>query len=239
MERTSRSRRPRLRRAPNQLRGNGSLMRTAPVALAHLGDDHAIARSAVDVSALTHGDPLAGEACVLWCIGIDRAVREGRLDGVRDGLALLESSSARRIERSFLVRSERLRRASPASRVRGHPADADPGRHALPSSPARVAGGGADRPRHRHRGRDRGGPAGGAMGRLRRALALARAAARVAQLRSSRPHPSWRAVGTRVPDCADGPASLSAAGSRLPSFFPLTTGPTWRDRKPAAPPGSR
>lgn len=170
MERTSRSRRPRLRRAPNQLRGNGSLMRTTPVALAHLGDDHAIARSAVDVSALTHGDPLAGEACVLWCIGIDRAVREGRLDGVRDGLALLESSSARRIERSFLVRSERLRRASPASRVRGHPADADPGRHALPSSPARVAGGGADRPRHRHRGRDRGGPAGGAMGRLRRAL---------------------------------------------------------------------
>lgn len=69
--------------------GNGSLMRTAPVALAHLGDDRAIARAATGTSLLTHGDPLAAEACVLWCIAIDRAVREQRLDGVHDGLALL------------------------------------------------------------------------------------------------------------------------------------------------------
>ncbi len=68
--------------------GNGSLMRTAPVALAHLGDDGAIARLATDVSLLTHGDPLAAEACVLWSIAIDRAVREGVLD-VRAGLSLL------------------------------------------------------------------------------------------------------------------------------------------------------
>jgi ADP-ribosyl-[dinitrogen reductase] hydrolase len=78
--------------------GNGSLMRTAPVALAHLGDDKAIVRSALDISALTHGDPLAGEACVLWCIGIDRAIREGRLDGVRDGLGFLELDAAKRWE---------------------------------------------------------------------------------------------------------------------------------------------
>ncbi len=74
---------------PNAAAGNGSLMRTAAVALANLGDDEAIAESAHAVSAITHGDPLAGEACVLWCIAIDRAVREARLDGVRDGLDLL------------------------------------------------------------------------------------------------------------------------------------------------------
>ena len=69
--------------------GNGALMRTAPVALAHLGNDDAMAASARAVAELTHADPLAGDSCVLWCIAIDRAVREGRLDGVWDGLASL------------------------------------------------------------------------------------------------------------------------------------------------------
>lgn len=79
---------------PRGSAGNGSLMRTAAVALAHLGDDRAIASAAVEVSALTHGDPLAAEACVLWCIAIDRAVTEGRLDGAWDGLALLPNDRA-------------------------------------------------------------------------------------------------------------------------------------------------
>jgi len=65
--------------------GNGSLMRTGPVALAHLGDSDAIAEAARAVSALTHHDPRAGEACVLWCLAIDLAVRTGRLD-IRIGL---------------------------------------------------------------------------------------------------------------------------------------------------------
>ncbi|HUG83401.1 MAG TPA: ADP-ribosylglycohydrolase family protein [Euzebya sp.] len=65
--------------------GNGSLMRTAPVALARLGDDAAIARLATDVSLLTHGDPLAAEACVIWAIAVDRAVRLKSLD-VRSGI---------------------------------------------------------------------------------------------------------------------------------------------------------
>lgn len=81
------------RRKPHASAGNGSLMRTAPVALACLGDDSAIAEAARAVSALTHGDPLAGDACVLWCVAIDRAVREGRLDGIRDGLSLLDPVS--------------------------------------------------------------------------------------------------------------------------------------------------
>jgi ADP-ribosyl-[dinitrogen reductase] hydrolase len=74
---------------PRGAAGNGALMRTAPVALAHLDDDAAIAASARAVAELTHADPLAGDSCVLWCVAIDRAVRQGRLDGVRDGLALL------------------------------------------------------------------------------------------------------------------------------------------------------
>jgi ADP-ribosylglycohydrolase/predicted protein tyrosine phosphatase len=78
---------------PSNSAGNGSLMRTAPVALAHLGDDDAIASAAREISALTHADPLCQEACVLWCIAIDRAVREGGLDGVRDGLELLDGPS--------------------------------------------------------------------------------------------------------------------------------------------------
>ena len=69
--------------------GNGALMRTGVVALAYLGDDDAIAAAARSVAALTHADPLAGDSCVLWCIAIDRAVREGRLDGVEEGLPLI------------------------------------------------------------------------------------------------------------------------------------------------------
>lgn len=59
--------------------GNGSLMRTAPVALAHLSDPAAIVEAAMAVSALTHHDPLAGEAAALWCLMIRRAVLEGSL----------------------------------------------------------------------------------------------------------------------------------------------------------------
>jgi ADP-ribosyl-[dinitrogen reductase] hydrolase len=57
--------------------GNGSLMRTSPVALAHLGDPDAIAVAARRISELTHFDPMAGDACVLWCLSIDHAVRTG------------------------------------------------------------------------------------------------------------------------------------------------------------------
>jgi ADP-ribosyl-[dinitrogen reductase] hydrolase len=78
---------------PRSAAGNGSLMRTAPVALAHLGDDAAIMEAAREVSALTHADPLAQEACVIWCIAIDRAIREERIDGAWDGIELLPAST--------------------------------------------------------------------------------------------------------------------------------------------------
>ena len=86
----------RFARLPNACAGNGSLMRTAPVALAHLGDDDAIIDAAHEISGLTHADPIAGEACAIWCIGIDRAVREARLDGVWDAIELLPDASQSR-----------------------------------------------------------------------------------------------------------------------------------------------
>jgi ADP-ribosyl-[dinitrogen reductase] hydrolase len=77
--------------------GNGSLMRTAPVALAHLGDADAITDAARAVSALTHVDPQAGDACVLWCLAIDHAVRTGELD-VRVGLDRVDPAWAVRLD---------------------------------------------------------------------------------------------------------------------------------------------
>jgi len=74
--------------------GNGSLMRTAPVALAYLHDPDALVLVARDISAMTHHDPEAGEACALWCLAIRHAVLDGSLD-VRSGLAHLSEERAR------------------------------------------------------------------------------------------------------------------------------------------------
>jgi ADP-ribosyl-[dinitrogen reductase] hydrolase len=74
--------------------GNGSLMRTAPLALAYLDRDPASLMAAAGVlSALTHADPDAQEACGLWCVAIRNAVLTGRLD-VRAGLPLLAPERA-------------------------------------------------------------------------------------------------------------------------------------------------
>jgi ADP-ribosylglycohydrolase len=72
--------------------GNGSLMRTAAVALAYLddGDEDALVAAARALSELTHFDPEAGDACVLWCCAIRHAVRTAELD-VRIGLRHIES----------------------------------------------------------------------------------------------------------------------------------------------------
>jgi ADP-ribosyl-[dinitrogen reductase] hydrolase len=71
--------------------GNGALMRTAPVALAYLGEDDedALVATARSISALTHYEPDACEACALWCCAIRHAVRTGELD-VRIGLRHLD-----------------------------------------------------------------------------------------------------------------------------------------------------
>jgi ADP-ribosyl-[dinitrogen reductase] hydrolase len=63
--------------------GNGSLMRTAPVTLAFLHDPGGLAGAARAVSALTHHDPQAGEACAVWCLAMRHAVLHGTFDGLR------------------------------------------------------------------------------------------------------------------------------------------------------------
>ncbi|MGV0769454.1 ADP-ribosylglycohydrolase family protein [Mycobacterium syngnathidarum] len=70
--------------------GNGSLMRTAPVALAYLDDEDAMAEAARAISELTHYDPDAADAAVLWCCAIRHAVRSTELD-VRIGLHHIDS----------------------------------------------------------------------------------------------------------------------------------------------------
>lgn len=63
--------------------GNGSLMRTAPVALAFLDDPGGCVRTAGAISDLTHYDGRAREACQMWSCAIRHAVLTGSPDGVR------------------------------------------------------------------------------------------------------------------------------------------------------------
>jgi ADP-ribosylglycohydrolase len=70
--------------------GNGSLMRTAPLALAFLGDGQKkpLAAAARRISDLTHHEEDAGDACVLWTVAIRHTIRKGTVD-VRKGIPLL------------------------------------------------------------------------------------------------------------------------------------------------------
>jgi len=77
--------------------GNGSLMRTSPVAIAALGSGMLTAELAIELSKLTHWDHDATHACILWCLAIRHAVSGGGLD-IRAGLPYLESYSAQRWE---------------------------------------------------------------------------------------------------------------------------------------------
>jgi ADP-ribosyl-[dinitrogen reductase] hydrolase len=56
---------------------NGSLMRTGPVCLPFLGDRDRVAAVAREVSDVTHYDPYAGDACVLWSLAIEAAISAG------------------------------------------------------------------------------------------------------------------------------------------------------------------
>ena len=89
--------------------GNGSLMRTAPVALAYLDDEKAMVQAARALSELTHFDPLAADACVIWCSAIRHAVLTGQID-VRVGLGHLTPARRRKWE-GYLAEAEELRPA--------------------------------------------------------------------------------------------------------------------------------
>ena len=79
-----------LHRRTGRSGGNGSLMRTAPIALAYLHDVQALVEAARSVSELTHFDTDAGDACVLWTVAIRHAVLTAELD-VRVGLRHLDA----------------------------------------------------------------------------------------------------------------------------------------------------
>jgi ADP-ribosyl-[dinitrogen reductase] hydrolase len=68
--------------------GNGSLMRTAPVALGTLDSAEQTSVNARAISELTHLDEDAGDACVLWSEAIRTAIITGGCQ-IRDGLYLL------------------------------------------------------------------------------------------------------------------------------------------------------
>jgi ADP-ribosylglycohydrolase len=78
--------------------GNGALMRTGPVALAHVGDRDAVAGLAASVAALSHPHPDSVDACVLWSLAIERAIMAATAAGefdwhaaLLDGLAYVDA----------------------------------------------------------------------------------------------------------------------------------------------------
>lgn len=73
--------------------GNGSLMRTSPVALGYLNDEAGLIAAATSISGLTHFDPESAEACVLWCLAIRHAVLTGEIQ-LRVGLSNLPDDRA-------------------------------------------------------------------------------------------------------------------------------------------------
>jgi len=75
------------RRVMGRKGGNGSLMRTAPVALGFLGDPEAAIDAARQVSQLTHDDQRATEACEMWTYAIHHAIFHANFEGAREYLA--------------------------------------------------------------------------------------------------------------------------------------------------------
>lgn len=68
--------------------GNGSLMRTTPLVLGYLDDPAGLAEVARVYSHLTHGDPDAADACVLWNLAQRHAILQATFD-VTVGLEFL------------------------------------------------------------------------------------------------------------------------------------------------------
>ncbi len=64
--------------------GNGSLMRTGPIALGYLDYPAGLVEAAMAVSALTHHQELAREACAVWCLMIRHAVLHGEFPAYDD-----------------------------------------------------------------------------------------------------------------------------------------------------------
>ena len=150
-------------------------MRTAPVALPYLDDPAALVEAARAVGALTHYDPHAQEACVLWSLAIRHAILHAELD-VRAGLDYLDADAAaywtERIDEAETLRA----RAGSTQRLGGHRAAGGvvgdrphPGpdrRPRLPPPRRQPRHRHPDRRRHRHGRGHRRRAARRALGRL-------------------------------------------------------------------------
>ncbi|WP_062310202.1 ADP-ribosylglycohydrolase family protein [Demequina rhizosphaerae] len=78
--------------------GNGSVMRTAPVGLAYLGEAHGAARvaeAADAIAGLTHFEDDARDGAALWSVLVHLAVRDGRVR-LDDALAALPAARRER-----------------------------------------------------------------------------------------------------------------------------------------------
>ena len=84
---------------------NGSLMRTAPIALANRGDNEALIRHSIDISRITHADPLACWSCVALDLGISALLTESG-DAIRAAAAVPQEDVMRAVMRSSVHRGE-------------------------------------------------------------------------------------------------------------------------------------
>lgn len=98
--------------------GNGSLMRTGPLALGYLGrSPESLATVAARVAQLTHWEDDNADASVLWCLAIRHAVLIGEFD-VHSGLAFLPEDRRERWTR--LIDEALVSGAHPRDFARGN-----------------------------------------------------------------------------------------------------------------------
>jgi ADP-ribosylglycohydrolase len=83
--------------------GNGSLMRTAPLAFLKLSDDE-VAKVVTQISKLTHYEDDAAHACIIWVFAIRNAIKTGELD-FEPGFAFLPEEAQTKW-RGFLEEAE-------------------------------------------------------------------------------------------------------------------------------------
>ena len=219
--------------------GNGSLMRTAPVALAYLDDPDALVEAAHrdqradplrprgrrGVRAVVPGDPARGPArrpstgcaVALDYLPTDRAASgprgSTRPRPARPPTSTTTAGSSQALQGAW---SAITRTAGARSRIL-------PRRVRRRAPAARARGGRPRRPRHRHRRRDRRRPARRRLGRLRRPGRLAAHPARLARPARPRPGPPRRADRPRRPTRTGRAGPL--AGSTTPAAATAAAGP--------------
>jgi len=84
---------------------NGSLMRSAPIAMMNCGDEEALIRHSIDVSRITHADPLACWSCVALNLGISALLCDSG-DAIRAAAGVPQEDVMRAVMRSSVDRGD-------------------------------------------------------------------------------------------------------------------------------------